>query len=264
MSIQLVDVEKAFGPKEVLRGFTMRVEDGETAAIVGPSGSGKSVLLKHVVGLLRPDAGSVVVDGTSVPELNRHGLAQLRQRIGYVFQFAALFDSMTIAENVGMGLRRMPGWDRLRIAKRVEECLALVELAGMGDRYPAQLSGGQRKRAGLARAIAPSPKYLLYDEPTTGLDPVTTSVIDRLILRMRDELGVTGLVVTHDMTSAFRVADRITLLHGGRARFTGTPSEVRAASDPVLRGFVEGDPDLYYGVGWQNEGINVGGHDHGA
>ena len=264
MSIQLAGVQKAFGPKEVLKGFTLRVEDGETSAIVGPSGSGKSVLLKHVVGLLRPDAGSVLVDGVSVPELGTKGLARLRQGIGYVFQFAALFDSMTIAENVGMGLRRIPGWDRHRIEDRVEDCLALVELVEMGDRYPAQLSGGQRKRAGLARAIAPRPKFLLYDEPTTGLDPVTTSVIDRLILRMRDELGVTGLVVTHDMTSAFRVADRITLLHDGRARFSGTPSEVRAASDPVLRGFVEGDPDLYYGVGWKDDGMHAGGLDHGA
>ncbi len=264
MSIRLAGVQKAFGPKEVLRGFTLDVADGETAAIVGPSGSGKSVLLKHVVGLLRPDAGSVVVSGVSVPELNRDGLARLRREIGYVFQFAALFDSMTVAENVGMGLRRMPEWDRRRIEEQVKRCLALVELDGMGDRYPAQLSGGQRKRAGLARAIATSPTYLLYDEPTTGLDPVTTSVIDRLILRMRDELGVTGLVVTHDMTSAFRVADRITLLHDGKARFTGTPSEVRVASDPVLKGFVEGDPDLYYGAGWRNEGMHAGGHDHGT
>lgn len=264
MSIRLAEVRKAFGPKEVLKGFTLCVEDGDTAAIVGPSGSGKSVLLKHVVGLLRPDAGSVMVDGASVPELDRKGLARVRQGIGYVFQFAALFDSMTIAENVGMGLRRIPGWDRRRIADRVGDCLSLVELDGMGDRYPAQLSGGQRKRAGLARAIAPRPKFLLYDEPTTGLDPVTTSVIDRLMLRMRDELGVTGLVVTHDMTSAFRVADRITLLHDGRARFSGTPAEVRAASDPVLRGFVEGDPDLYYGDGWRDEGMHAGGKHHGA
>lgn len=264
MSIHLREVRKAFGPKEVLRGFTMSIEDGETAAIVGPSGIGKSVLLKHVVGLLRPDAGSVVVDGVSVPELRRRELDRLRRRVGYVFQFAALFDSMTVAENVGMGLRRIPGWDRRRIENRVEDCLSLVELAGMGERYPAELSGGQRKRAGLARAIAPRPKFLLYDEPTTGLDPVTTSVIDRLILRMRDELGVTGLVVTHDMTSAFRVADRITLLHDGRARFSGTPAEVRTASDPVLRGFVEGDPDLYYRDGWRGEGMHVGGQDHGA
>lgn len=264
MSIRLAEVCKAFGPKKVLDGFTLRVADGETAAIVGPSGSGKSVLLRHVVGLLRPDAGSVVVDGISVPELDGKGLARLRQRIGYVFQFAALFDWMTVAENVGMGLRQLPGWDRRRMEDRVEDCLSLVDLGGMGERYPAQLSGGQRKRAGLARAIAPKPKFLLYDEPTTGLDPVTASVIDRLILRMRDELGVTGLVVTHDMTSAFRVADRITLLYEGRARFTGTPSELRAASDPVLKGFVEGDPDLYYGGGWKDEGTHVGGQDHGA
>ncbi|MDE2751978.1 MAG: ATP-binding cassette domain-containing protein [Gemmatimonadota bacterium] len=264
MSIYLTEVHKAFGPKEVLKGFSMSIEDGETAAIVGPSGIGKSVLLKHVVGLLRPDAGSVVVDGVSVPELDRKGLDRLRRRIGYVFQFAALFDSMSIAENVGMGLRRIPGWDRRRIEDRVDDCLALVELAGMGDRYPAELSGGQRKRAGLARAIAPEPKFLLYDEPTTGLDPVTTSAIDRLILRMRDELGVTGLVVTHDMTSAFRVADRITLLHDGRARFSGTPAEVKAATDPVLKGFVEGDPDLYYRDGWRRGGMHAGGQDHGA
>ncbi len=264
MSIRLAEVCKAFGPKKVLDGFTLRVADGETAAIVGPSGSGKSVLLRHVVGLLRPDAGSVVVDGVSVPDLDKRGLARLRRQIGFVFQFAALFDSMTIAENIGMGLRRLPGWDRRRMEDRVEDCLSLVELGGMGDRYPAQLSGGQRKRAGLARAIAPRPKFLLYDEPTTGLDPVTASVIDRLILRMRDELGVTGLVVTHDMTSAFRVADRITLLHDGRARFTGTPSELKAASDPVLRGFVEGDPDLYYGGGRKDDGTHAGGHDHGA
>ena len=247
MSIRLEELHKAFGPKQVLKGFTLKVRDGETLAIVGPSGSGKSVLLKHVAGLLRPDSGSIFVDTYSVPDLGRKELIQLRRRIGYVFQFAALFDSMTVSENVGMGLRRMPGWDAQRIAARVEECLALVDLNGLGDRYPAQLSGGQRKRAGLARAIAPSPKFLLYDEPTTGLDPVTTTVIDRLILRMSDELGVTGLVVTHDMTSAYRVADRITLLHDGRARFTGTPDEVRSAGDEVLRGFVEGDPDLYFG-----------------
>lgn len=252
MSIQLAGLRKSFGKKEVLRGFTLTVEDGETLAIVGPSGCGKSVLLKHLVGLLRPDAGTVFVDGQSVPDLRKKELVKLRRRIGYVFQFAALFDSMTIAANIGMGLRRLPGWDRRRIESRVAECLGLVDLNGLGDRYPAQLSGGQRKRAGLARAIAASPKYLLYDEPTTGLDPVTTSVIDRLILRMRDELGVTALVVTHDMTSAFRVADRITLLHEGRARFTGPPAEIRTAADTVLRGFVDGDPALYYGG--QNDG----------
>ena len=263
--IRLVDVHKAFGAKQVLKGFSLDVRDGETSAIVGPSGVGKSVLLKHVAGLLRPDSGSVFVDSHSVPDLDTGELNRLRRRVGYVFQFAALFDSMTIARNVGMGLRRIPGWDGKRIAARVEECLALVDLEGMGGRYPSQLSGGQRKRAGLARAIAPSPKFLLYDEPTTGLDPVTTAVIDRLILRMSDELGVTALVVTHDMTSAYRVADRITLLHDGRARFTGTPPEVRAAGDRVLKGFVEGDPDLFFESGSEDETTHdAGGYQNGA
>lgn len=248
MSIHFAGLRKSFGSKKVLRGFTLSVRDGETAAILGPSGSGKSVLLKHVVRLLRPDSGSVEVDGVQVQALDGGGLAALRRRIGYVFQFAALFDSMTIAENAGMGLRQLPDWTPGQIRDRARECLALVGLHGMEDRYPSELSGGQRKRAGVARAIAASPKYLLYDEPTTGLDPVTTTSIDRLILRMRDELGVTGLVVTHDMTSALRVADRITLLHEGKAAFTGAPGEVRASRDPVLRGFVDGDPELYFGT----------------
>ena len=242
-----MDVRKGFGKKKVLKGFSLEVRDGETAAIVGASGTGKSVALKHVVGLLRPDSGSVLVDDVSVPDLDREGLTELRRRVGFVFQFAALFDSMTIAENVAMGLQRLPDWGPDRINDRVKECLGVVELEGLEGRFPSQLSGGQKKRAGLARAIATSPKYLLYDEPTTGLDPVTTSVIDRLILRMRDDLGVTALMVTHDMTSAFRVADRITLLHEGKARFSGTPPELRQVGDPVVRGFVEGDPELFYG-----------------
>lgn len=248
MSIALRGVRKAFGPKKVLRGLDLHVADGETVAVLGPSGGGKSVLLKHVVGLLAPDEGSVVVDGMHVPTLDRRETAELRRRIGYVFQFAALFDSMTIGDNVAMGLRRLPGWAPGRVRDRVAECLALVELAGMEGRSPSELSGGQRKRAGLARAIAASPKYLLYDEPTTGLDPVTTTVIDRLILRMKNELGATAVVATHDMTSAFRIADRITLLHEGRNRFTGTPDEARAASDPILRGFVDGEPTAYAGA----------------
>ena len=261
MSIALRGVRTAFGPKKVLRGLDLAVADGETLAVLGPSGSGKSVLLKHVVGLLRPDEGSVEVDGMQVPELDRRETAELRRRVGYVFQFAALFDSMTIGENVAMALRRVPGWNDRRVRERVAECLALVELAGMENRYPSELSGGQRKRAGLARAIAASPKYLLYDEPTTGLDPVTTTTIDRLILRMKRELGVTGVVVTHDMASAFRVADRITLLHEGRNGFTGTPEEARTASDPVLRGFVDGDPALYAADGTTRPRDVRGGND---
>src|SRR5690606_18418608 len=180
MSIQLQDVRKSFGEKVVLRGVSLEVKEGETVVVIGGSGSGKSVLLKTIVGLLRPDGGRVLVDGQDVASLRRQELYELRRRVGYVFQFAALFDSMTVAENVAMGLRRVPGMSAAEIEERVRESLHLVDLDGYGDRYPAELSGGQRKRAGLARAIATRPKYVLYDEPTTGLDPVTTALIDRL------------------------------------------------------------------------------------
>jgi len=244
MSIQLQDVRKSFGEKVVLRGVSLEVKEGETVVVIGGSGSGKSVLLKTIVGLLRPDGGRVLVDGQDVASLRRQELYELRRRVGYVFQFAALFDSMTVAENVAMGLRRVPGMSAAEIEERVRESLHLVDLDGYGDRYPAELSGGQRKRAGLARAIATRPKYVLYDEPTTGLDPVTTALIDRLILRLRDELGVTSLVITHNLDSAYRVADRIAMLHDGVIRFEGTPDELRQAADPVVRGFVEGRPEL--------------------
>jgi len=244
VSIRLEDVHKAFGANEVLKGFTLEVREGETLAIIGGSGTGKSVALKHIVRLLVPDRGEVWVDGRNVGALKDEELYAVRREVGYVFQFAALFDSMTVADNVGMGLRRIPGMTRGQIAERVEECLGLVDLQGFGGSYPAELSGGQRKRAGLARAIATRPKYLLYDEPTTGLDPVTTAVIDGLIVRMRQELGVTGVVITHDMASAYRISDRIAMLYEGRIRFQGTPDEVRASQDPVVRGFIEGRPDL--------------------
>lgn len=244
MSILLQDVHKAFGGREVLRGFSLEVREGETLSIIGGSGTGKSVALKHVVRLLRPDRGEVWVDGSDVGTLREEALYELRRKVGYVFQFAALFDSMTVAENVGMGLARIPGMTRGEIADRVAECLRLVDLGGFQERYPSELSGGQRKRAGLARAIASRPKYLLYDEPTTGLDPVTTAVIGGLIERMRRELGVTGVVITHDMASAFRISDRIAMLYQGRIRFQGTPGEIRASQDPVVRGFIEGRPEL--------------------
>jgi len=248
VSIELVDLYKSFGEKEVLKGFTLDVREGETLSVIGGSGSGKSVALKHIVGLLVPDSGDVRVDGIDVVGLPQEELYELRRRVGYVFQFAALFDSMTIAENIGMGLRRISGMSVDEIRERVAECLALVDLDGYEERMPAELSGGQRKRAGLARAIATRPKYLLYDEPTTGLDPVTTSVIDSLILRMRQELNVTGVVITHDMQSAFRISDRIAMLYDGRIRLQGTPDEVRAAEDRVVRAFIEGRPDLLEAV----------------
>ena len=244
MSIHLKDVHKAFGAKEVLKGFTLDITEGQTMSIIGGSGSGKSVALKHIVGLLRPDQGDVWVDGQNVSRLDQQTLYSLRRNVGYVFQFAALFDSMTIEENVGMGLKRIEGTSPAQIRDRVRECLHLVDLEGYEDRFPSELSGGQKKRAGLARAIATAPNYLLYDEPTTGLDPVTTAVIDRLIVRMSDKLGVTGIVITHDMDSAFRISDRVAMLYDGRVRFEGTPAEVKAAEDPIVRGFIEGRPEL--------------------
>jgi phospholipid/cholesterol/gamma-HCH transport system ATP-binding protein len=240
----MVDVYKAFGPKEILRGFTLNVEDGETLALVGFSGAGKSVALKHIVGLLKPDSGRVCVDDQQVPELSREKLYELRRQVGYVFQFAALFDSMTIAENLAMGLRKQGGMSEEQIRERISQSLELVELEGFEERFPAELSGGQKKRAGLARAIAFRPKYLLYDEPTSGLDPVTTTVIDDLILKMKRELGVTSLVITHDMGSAYRVSDRIAMLYEGQVLEVGTPDEIRATRNVIVRGFVEGRPDL--------------------
>ena len=244
MSILLRDVHRAFGRNQVLRGLDLEVLDGETLSIIGFSGAGKSVVLKHMVGLIRPDSGDVVVDGQNVSELDVEDLNELRRDIGYVFQFAALFDSMNIAENVAMGLRRMPEMYDDEIMARVSECLALVDLEGTENQYPSELSGGMVKRAGLARAIATRPTYLLYDEPTTGLDPVTVTVIDRLIVRMKEELGVTGVVVTHDITSAYRISDRIVMLHEGRIRTSGTVAEIKESDDLLLRSFIEGRPEL--------------------
>ncbi len=243
MSITIEGISKGFDGTSVLEDVSLDVQEAETVAVIGASGVGKSVLLKTIVGLLVPDKGRVEVDGEVVTELSREELYALRRRVGYVFQFAALFDSMTVRENLTMGLRRMdmPVDEQ---EQRVQESLRLVEMEGFENQLPGQLSGGQRKRVGLARAIATQPKYLLYDEPTTGLDPVTTAVIDRLILRMDQELGVTSVVVTHDMTSAYRVADRIAMLYEGRIRFVGTPDEIRAAEDPVVKGFIEGRPEL--------------------
>jgi phospholipid/cholesterol/gamma-HCH transport system ATP-binding protein len=244
MSIELRDVRKAFGSKVVLDGVSLHVEDGETLAVIGASGSGKSVMLKTIVRLLHPDSGTITVDDRDVATLDKDELYALRRHVGYVFQFAALFDSMTVFDNVAMGLRRMGTLADAEIAARVSESLRRVELAGFEDRLPEQISGGQRKRVGLARAIATRPKYLLYDEPTTGLDPVTTAVIDHLIMKLAAELGVTSVVVTHDMKSAYRVADRIAMLYRGKIRFAGTPAEIQAVDDQVVRSFVEGLPDL--------------------
>jgi phospholipid/cholesterol/gamma-HCH transport system ATP-binding protein len=238
--IVLDRLAKSFGAKQVLRGVSLEVPDGQNTVMIGASGSGKSVTLKLIVGLIEPDAGAVLVDGEVVHEMDRRALAEVRGRIGYVFQFAALFDSMTVAENIRLGLVKR-GHDEEEIRSRIEESLAVVELPGVEDKYTAELSGGMRKRVGIARAIALKPRYILYDEPTTGLDPVTSAVMDQLMIRTRD-LGVTGLVVTHDMRSAFSVGDRVAMLHEGAIRQVGTVSEIQGTDDPVVRQFIEGRP----------------------
>ena len=242
--IRLVDVYKAFGPKEVLKGFTLDVNEGETMVIIGFSGSGKSVAIKHIVGLLEPDSGTVFVDNLEVPTLARPELYALRAKIGYVFQFAALFDSMTIGENVAMGLRKEGKLAEPDIQARVSESLELVDLPNVETTMQAELSGGMRKRVGIARAIARRPKYILYDEPTTGLDPVTSAVIDQLMVRMREKLGVTSIVITHDMRSAYTVGSRIAMLYEGTVRQVGTVDEIQHTTDPIVRQFIEGKADL--------------------
>lgn len=239
--IVLDGLEKSFNGTRVLAGVHLEVPSGQNTVIIGRSGSGKSVTLKMVVALLEPDAGTVQVDGETVQGMDREQLAELRGRVGFVFQFAALFDSMTVGENIRLGLVKR-GLPEDEIAMRVEESLAVVGLDGTTDRYPAELSGGMRKRAGIARAIALRPRYILYDEPTTGLDPITSAVMDQLMIRTRD-LGVTGLVVTHDMRSAFTVGDRIAMLDEGVIRQAGTVEEIRATTDPVVRQFIDGQPD---------------------
>jgi phospholipid/cholesterol/gamma-HCH transport system ATP-binding protein len=242
--IKLIDVHKSFGPKKVLQGFSLEVNEGETMILIGFSGSGKSVAIKHIVGLLDPDRGTVWVDGKEVPKLTREELYELRSHIGYVFQFAALFDSLSIGDNVAMGLRKEGRLTEPEIMKRVGEALELVDLPGVESKFPAELSGGMRKRVGIARAIARQPKYLLYDEPTTGLDPVTSAIIDQLMIRMREKLGVTSIVVTHDMRSAYTVGSRIAMLYEGRVQQVGTVDEIRNTKDPIVCQFIEGKPDL--------------------
>jgi phospholipid/cholesterol/gamma-HCH transport system ATP-binding protein len=244
--IKLRDLHKRFGDTVVLDGVTLDVQDGETLALLGPSGTGKSVLLKHIIGLIRPDSGDIDVDGEHVPSLDRGALSQLRRRIGYVFQNGALFDSDTVFENIRLGLTDPEEFADGDFARqRVGECLSLVNLApDVATKMPAELSGGMRKRVGIARAIAGRPKYVLYDEPTSGLDPVNADIIDGLIRRLNDELGVTGIMVTHDVRGAFRTADRIALLTGGKVVAEGTADSFRSSSNPEVRTFLERDFDL--------------------
>jgi len=242
--IRLEGVSKRFGATSVLSGLDLVVPTGSMLAVIGRSGTGKSVLLKCVARLLNVDGGSVEVGGEDVGRADSHAVRRIRSRMGYVFQFAALFDSMTIGENVEAPLRR-EGVSPGEATRRADEVLARVGLAGVRNQLPGELSGGMRKRVGIARAVIAEPEYMLYDEPTTGLDPVTTAVIDDLMLGLKRDLGATGIVVTHDIRSALRVADRVALLHEGRLHVEGTPEEIRNSDDPLIRAFVEGKSELW-------------------
>jgi phospholipid/cholesterol/gamma-HCH transport system ATP-binding protein len=241
--IEARDLHKSFGAHRVLEGVTFRIQRGESVAIIGRSGCGKSVLLKHLIGLIRPDAGQVLIEGEDIAGMNERQLLRVRRKFGMLFQGAALFDSLTVAENVAFALRRDGRLSAAETEQRVAEALEMVELPGVQGRKPAELSGGMRKRVGLARALAYRPEIVLYDEPTTGLDPVVADSIDQLMLRLCEHLSVTSVVVTHDMRTVRRVSRRALMLHGGRIHASGTPEEIFDSADPVVRHFVQGVAD---------------------
>jgi phospholipid/cholesterol/gamma-HCH transport system ATP-binding protein len=233
-------LRKSFGPKLVLDSLDLDIVRGETLVVIGRSGCGKSVLLKHITGLVRPDAGEILFEGEDMTRFDRKKLFQMRMHFGMLFQGSALFDSMTVGENVALPLRKHSDMSDDEIARVVGGKLELVGLTGVQDQYPAEMSGGMKKRVGLARAVVMNPQVVLYDEPTTGLDPIMADVINELIRTLQRELKVTSVVVTHDIKSAYRVGDRIAMLHEGRIIHSGTPDEVRRTDDPVIRQFVEG------------------------
>ena len=241
--ISLRGLHKSFGEHQVLRGVDLDVARGESLVIIGSSGSGKSVLIKHIIGLLAPDAGGVEVDGRLVSDLDRAGLSEMRQRIGMLFQYAALFDSMNVGDNVAFALRQHSSWPAARIDERVAQVLRWVGLEGTEGKAPAALSGGMKKRVGLARAIALGPEIMLYDEPTTGLDPILADQINDLILDLAARLNVTSVTITHDMVSAYKIADRIAMLYRGRIEETGTPEQIQSSSNPVIQQFINGRAD---------------------
>jgi len=238
--IEFKDVYKSFDDNHVLRGINLTVNDGELISILGPSGCGKSVTLKHIIGILQPDRGEVWVDGQFVPKLSRRELQELRKRIGVLFQSSALFDSMSVKENVAFMLRMHTKMTEAEIDQRVAECLSQVELRGVEDLNPEELSGGMRKRVGLARAIAMKPNYILYDEPTTGLDPKTAIIIGDLVARLQRQLRITSIVVTHDVKLATDISDRIALFHEGKVAAVGAPKEISKGDGELIRKFMEG------------------------
>lgn len=241
--IELIGIHKSFGRQHVLRGVDLRVERGESLVVIGPSGCGKSVLLKHIIGLLRPDLGKVLIDGTDVYALPYKQISEVRKKFGMLFQGAALFDSMTVAENVGLGLTYHSQLSPEAIRAKVTSCLNRVGLENVEEKKPAELSGGMKKRVGLARAIAMAPETILYDEPTTGLDPIMSDVINELIIKMRQELAVTSIAVTHDMNSAYKIATRIAMLHEGVLIHNGTVEETKNSTNPIVQQFIQGKGD---------------------
>jgi phospholipid/cholesterol/gamma-HCH transport system ATP-binding protein len=241
--IEVRNLEKSFGSHEILAGVSFRIEKGESVVIIGRSGGGKSVLLKHLIALLKPDRGQVLIDGEDIVPMNERQLLRVRRKFGMLFQGAALFDSMTVAENVGFAFRRERSLPEEEIKKKVAAVLETVDLPGTEDKNPSELSGGMKKRVGLARAIIYEPQIVLYDEPTTGLDPIVSDSIDKLILRVRDRLDVTTVVVTHDMRSARRLGQRIMMLHERKIYATGTAEEIFESKDPIVRQFIDGVSD---------------------
>ncbi|HMJ65470.1 MAG TPA: ABC transporter ATP-binding protein [Candidatus Binatia bacterium] len=241
--IQVRDLHKSFGSHRVLNGVDLRIAKGESVVIIGRSGGGKSILLKHLIGLLRPDSGEVLIEGEKITGMNERQLLNVRRKFGMLFQSAALFDSMTVAENVGFVLSRDKSCTPKQVAEKVAEALEMVELPGIENKKPAELSGGMRKRVGLARAIVYQPEIVLYDEPTTGLDPIAADSIDQLIVCVRERLHVTTVAVTHDMHSARTIGQRIMMLHEGRIYFEGPPDVVFSSTDPIVHRFVTGEAD---------------------
>ena len=239
--IEIAQLSKSFEHHRVLHDVRLTIKTGETMVIIGRSGSGKSVLLKHIIGLIKPDAGAVLVDGVDIAKLSGHALDQLRMKFGMLFQSAALFDSMTTFENVAFPLREHTTMTSEAIVQRVRECLEVVGLQQADDLHPSELSGGMRKRVGLARALAMNPEIVLYDEPTTGIDPIMGDIINDLIIALRDRLKVTSVVVTHDMRSAYKVADRIAMLYNGGILEVGSPEAIRSSANPIVQQFVRGE-----------------------
>lgn len=241
--IDVVHLSKSFGKLVVLADVNLSVEDGESLVILGGSGTGKTVLLRCIMGLLKPDSGHVALEGNVIQQMTREQLFEARKQIGMCFQMAALFDSMSVEENVGFSLKRHTSMTPGEIADRVEECLNLVGLKGTQKLRPAELSGGMKRRVGFARAIALKPKILLFDEPTTGLDPVMTDVIGRIIMDLKTELGVTSITITHDLKSAFEIADRIALLFRGQCLAVQEPEAFRVNPHPVIQQFLKGEAE---------------------